>query len=101
MGLIDLDQLAKQYSQVDDDFGFSAVGEDEYNARLAAEVNKVTKPVENMVVDYKQRLQEVEKIIIPFLQKLHSTGDKEYIYWPNRKDVIEKQIEKLLKLTRD
>jgi hypothetical protein len=40
-------------------------------------------------------------MIIPFLQKLHSTGDKEYIYWPNRKPMIEKQIEKILKLTRD
>ena len=43
---------------------------------------------------------ELEKMIIPFLKKLHSTGDKEYIYWPNRKPAIEKQIEKILKLTR-
>jgi len=45
-------------------------------------------------------LMEVEKMIVPFLNKLHSTGDKEYIYWPNRKPAIEKQIEKILKLTR-
>jgi len=47
-----------------------------------------------------RRLVEVEKMIIPFLKKLHSTGDKEYIYWPNRKPAIEKQIEAILKLTR-
>ena len=47
------------------------------------------------------RLTELEKMIIPFLTKLHSTGDKEYIYWPNRKPAIEKQIEKILKLTRE
>jgi predicted lipoprotein len=34
------------------------------------------------------------------LEKLRDTGDKEYIYWPNRKEVINKQIEKILKLTR-
>ena len=77
----------------DDDFGFSAVSEAEYNAVI----NNTTKTAE----DYKARLQEVEKMIIPFLTKLHSTGDKEYIYWPNRKPVIEKQIENILKLTRD
>jgi hypothetical protein len=92
MALIDFDKLAKQYD-VDNDFGFSAVSEEEYNSII----NKTAKTAE----DYKARLAEVEKIVIPFLTKLHSTGEKEYIYWPNRKPVIEAQIEKILKLTRD
>ena len=92
MPLIDFDKLAKQYD-TDDDFGFSAVSEEEYNSVI----NKATGTVE----DYKARLQELEKMIVPFLTKLHSTGDKEYIYWPNRKPAIEKQIERILKLTRE
>ena len=92
MPLIDFDKLAKQYDDVDD-FGFSAVSEEEYNAVI----NNTTKTAE----DYKARLAEVEKLVVPFLTKLHSTGDKEYIYWPNRKPVIEAQIEKILKLTRE
>jgi lantibiotic modifying enzyme len=92
MALIDFDKLAKQY-QDDNDFGFSAVSEEEYNSVI----NKSTATVE----DYKIRLKELEKMIIPFLTKLHSTGDKEYIYWPNRKPAIESQIEKILKLTRE
>ena len=92
MALIDFDKLAKQYDNVDD-FGFSAVSEEEYNSV----VNKTAATAD----DYKARLQELEKMIIPFLTKLHSTGDKEYIYWPNRKPIIEAQIEKILKLTRD
>jgi lantibiotic modifying enzyme len=92
MALIDFDKLAKQY-QDDNDFGFSAVSEEEYNSVI----NKSTATVE----DYKIRLKELEKMIIPFLTKLHSTGDKEYIYWPNRKPAIEAQIEKILKLTRE
>jgi hypothetical protein len=39
-------------------------------------------------------------MILPFLEKLRDTGDKEYIYWPNRKPAIDKQIEKILTLTR-
>lgn len=92
MPLIDFDKLAKQYDNVDD-FGFSAVSEEEYNSVI----NKTAQTAD----DYKARLAEVEKIIIPFLTKLHSTGDKEYIYWPNRKPIIEKQIERILKLTKD
>ena len=92
MALVDFDKLAKQYENTDD-FGFSAVSEEEYNSV----VNKTVATAD----DYKARLQELEKMIIPFLTKLHSTGDKEYIYWPNRKPAIEKQIEKILKLTRE
>ena len=93
MGLNNFDRIMKEYANVEDDFGFSAVSEEEYNAV----VNKTAETAD----DYKTRLAEVEKMIIPFLQKLHSTGDKEYIYWPNRKPIIEKQIERILKLTRD
>jgi hypothetical protein len=91
MALVDFDKLAKQYEDMDD-FGFSAVSEEEYNSVI----NKTAKTAD----DYKERLMEVEKIIIPFLSKLHSTGEKEYIYWPNRKPIIEAQIEKILKLTK-
>jgi len=91
MALIDFDKLAQEFD-IEDDFGFSAVSEAEYNSV----VNKTAETAE----DYKARLTEVEKMIIPFLTKLHSTGDKEYIYWPNRKPLIEKQIERILKLTK-
>lgn len=92
MSLIDFDKLAQEFD-AGDDFGFSAVSEAEYNSVI----NKTAQTAD----DYKTRLNELEKMIVPFLTKLHSTGDKEYIYWPNRKPVIEKQIEKILKLTRD
>ena len=100
MGLIDFDKLAKEY-QDENDFGFSAVSEEEYNTKVVNEVNKVSQPLETMVKDYQDRLDKLERMIVPFLTKLHSTGDKEYIYWPNRKPVIENQIEKILKLTRE
>lgn len=75
-----------------DDFGFSAVSEEEYNKVL----NDSTQTVES----YKNKLSEVEKLIIPFLNKLLKTADKEHIYWPNRGPIIQKQIEKILKITR-
>lgn len=89
---LEAQNILKQYELQEDDFGFSAVSEDEYNAVI----NQTTETADN----YKLRLQEVEKLVIPFLTKLYSTADKEYIYWPNRKSVIENQINKILKLTR-
>lgn len=87
----DLNKVLQEYDD-DNDFGFSAVSEDEYNKAL----NDSSQTVES----YKEKLQEVEKLIIPFLMKLVKTSDKEYIYWPNRKPAIEAQIKKILNLTR-
>jgi hypothetical protein len=76
----------------DDDFGFSTVDEEEYEAVIAEK--------DETVEEYKQRLQQVEKIILPFLNKLLKTADQAVIKWPNRKPVIEAQIQKILNLTR-
>ena len=55
---------------------------------------------EETAEEYKQRLQQVEKIILPFLTKLLQTADQPIIKWPNRKPVLESQIQKILNLTR-
>lgn len=75
-----------------EDFGFSAVSEEEYNAVIAEK--------DETVEEYKARLVQVEKIIMPFLTNLLKTADKPYINWPNRKPILEAQIQKILTLTR-
>lgn len=99
MALTDFDKILKQYENSENDFGFSAISEQEYNSTIKESVQTVENYKVNLD-ETERRLAEVEKMIIPFLKKLHSTGDKEYIYWPNRKPTIEKQIEAILKLTR-
>lgn len=86
----DLNKILAEYGE--DDFGFSAVSEEEYN--------KVISDTTNTAEDYKSRLIEVEKMVLPFFTKLLKTADKEYIYWPDRKKLIEAQIQKILTLTR-
>ena len=54
----------------------------------------------NKELDYKDRLIECEKLILPLLQNLMKNEDKEYIYWPNRKAIIQQQIDRLQKITR-
>lgn len=47
-----------------------------------------------------EKLQGLEAIIMPLLINLKKTADKEYIYWPNRTKAIDKEIQKVLSLTR-
>ena len=87
----DINSIISQYSEIDD-FGFSAVSEEEYN--------KVIAETADTAQEYQARLEQVEKFVIPYFQQLIKTADKEYIYWPNRKALVESQIQKILTLTR-
>lgn len=48
----------------------------------------------------KQKLEEAERLILPLLYNLKKNESKEYIYWPNRTEVIDKQIQRILEVTR-
>ena len=48
----------------------------------------------------KSSLAEAEELILPLLYKLMEIEDKEYIYWPNRKAIINQQIDRVKKVTR-
>jgi translation initiation factor 2B subunit (eIF-2B alpha/beta/delta family) len=90
--ILDISKILNDYSkQIEDDFGFSAVSEEEYNSVISES--------EQTVESYKKKLAELEKLV-PFFMKLLKTADKEYIYWPNRKAAIEEQIKKILTVTR-
>ena len=48
----------------------------------------------------KSKLTEIERLIMPLLVNLMKDNDKEYIYWPNRKEKIQDHVDKILQLTR-
>ena len=86
----DISKIMAEYG--DDDFGFTTVDEAEYEAVIAEK--------DETVEEYKTRLVQVEKIIMPFLTNLLKSQAQPYIHWPNRGPIIEKQIQKILTLTR-
>lgn len=51
--------------------------------------------------DVKDKLVQVEKLIMPLLVNLMKNPEKDTIKWPNRAPMIEKQIEKILAITRE
>ena len=86
----DLTAILAEYDE--DDFGFTAIDEEEYTSVIAEK--------EDTVEEYKERLVQVEKLILPFLTKLLKTADQPIIKWPNRRPILEAQIQKILNLTR-
>ena len=55
---------------------------------------------DKMESEVKTNLKELEQLIVPLLVNLMKNPEKEYIYWPNRKEKIQDQIDKVLSLTR-
>ena len=86
----DINKILAEYGE--EDFGFTAVDEAEYQA-VIDEKNET-------VEEYKARLNQVEKIIMPFLTNLYKSSSQPYIHWPNRGPILEKQMQKILTLTR-
>lgn len=50
--------------------------------------------------DVKDKLKTLETMIMPLLVNLMKNPDKDYIHWPNRGPMIQKQIDKIIALTR-
>jgi len=74
------------------DFGFTFTDEEEITTPVYSSLN-------DEVIDLKKRLKAVEAIFLPLLENLARDPDKPMIKWPNRKEVIERQIKKLKSLT--
>jgi len=72
------------------DFGFSALSEEEYQALADEQTQKTVQ----------EKLNEVENLILPLLNNLTKDPEKIYIKWPNRKQIVEEQIKKILAITR-
>tara|TARA_B100001057_G_C22708543_1_gene894724 strand:+ start:418 stop:711 length:294 start_codon:yes stop_codon:yes gene_type:complete len=93
----DIDKIIHEYGDLD--FGFTAVDETEYE-KVQDELKKESYQKDITVEQYKERLTELEKIIMPFLTNLYKSREQAYIHWPNRGNLLEKQMQKVLKLTR-
>ena len=54
---------------------------------------------DNLGKEYKDSFKKLEKLIIPLLIKLAKSPEA-YIHWPNRAEVIESQLKKIIAITR-
>lgn len=76
------------------DFGFTFSDEEEI-----VESNTTYSSLSEEVADLKHRLHALQKVFLPLLQNLAKEPSKPMIKWPNRAEILEKQIETLKRLT--
>ena len=69
------------------DFGFTAMDADE----LASVDTKIVEKTTNAT----EVIKNLDNFIRPLLENLAKDSDKDYIYWPNRVDIINKKIQEL------
>ena len=50
--------------------------------------------------DVATKLRDAEDLILPLLKNLKRNPEKDYIHWPNRDVIIDKQIERITAVTR-
>jgi len=53
-----------------------------------------------MEEEVQSKLVKIEQLIMPLLVNLMKNPEKEYIYWPNRIEKLQEQVDKVLELTR-
>ena len=87
-------KITLEYLDLNNDFGFTAVHETDLTEPILTEVKS------SADTEIKQKLQTLEKLIMPLLVNLMKNPEKDYIHWPNRVPLIEKQIERILAITR-
>ena len=96
---------------LDFDYGFTGVSEEEYEGQIKQveqsvsveaqqKIQEIEAEKDRTVSDLEGKVEDLEKIIMPLLVNLLKTADKEYIYWPNRQQTVQQQIDRVLEITR-
>lgn len=116
------DDIFAKYGQ-GDDFGFTAVNQDELSSIVTPAVNPEINNIKeklDLILEMnstcegaiavkaqydqlvKARMEEIEKNIIPLLLNLKKNKDRDYIYWPGmqRQAQCDLQIQKIIGITR-
>tara|TARA_B100000035_G_C20976860_1_gene543576 strand:- start:1 stop:249 length:249 start_codon:yes stop_codon:yes gene_type:complete len=69
------------------DFGFTAMDAEELATVDTKIVEKTTTATEV--------IEKLDNFVRPLLENLAKDSDKDYIYWPNRVDIINKKLREL------
>jgi len=81
------DLLNNTMSTEYNDFGFTAMDADELAAIDTKIIEKTTTATDV--------INKLDNFVRPLLENLAKDSDKDYIYWPNRVDIINKKLKEL------
>jgi len=83
--------MAKAPINVDFDFGFSAVTEEELKQHEKQQIDNLSKQAEVLAtttVSAQEKMEAMYKMIIPLIINLSKDPQKEYILWPGRDKIL-------------
>lgn len=97
--------MSKPVFDLDDleDFGFSAVSEDELKSlerELKQQVEQKEQELSLTSKEYKDKLEALYKLIMPLLLNLEKDPEKEYILWPDRSKKMSAFIARVNKIVQ-
>ena len=72
----------------------------EQGQNLSDVLDEVEERTSAMREECKNKLQEIEKLVLPLLSNLMKNPQKEYIHWPNRAEKLQSQIDRITAATR-
>lgn len=75
------------------DFGFTAVTEDELEVVRIAQEEQVV--LQQQLEDIDNKAKALYDAMMPLLENLKTNPERDYIYWPNRYDKIDAFQDKL------
>ena len=73
---------------------------EEQGSSIRAVIDEVEERKGELNEKFSGKLKELESLVIPMLKGLMKNAEKEYIYWPDRTPILEKQIAKVYSITR-
>ena len=73
---------------------------EEQGSSIRAIIDEVEERKGELNEKFSGKLKELESLVIPMLKGLMKNAEKEYIYWPDRTPILEKQIKKVYNITR-
>jgi len=75
------------------DFGFTAIDADELASIDTKIIEKTTSATEV--------INKMDNFIRPLLENLAKDSDKDYIYWPNRVEIINSKLDQLNEIQKN
>tara|TARA_B100001094_G_scaffold333417_1_gene411896 strand:+ start:32202 stop:32753 length:552 start_codon:yes stop_codon:yes gene_type:complete len=68
---------------------------------IRAVIDEVEERKSTLEDQYLDKMKEIEKLVLPLLVNLTKNPEREYLFWPDRSEKVNKQIGKVLSITRN
>ena len=72
----------------------------EQGASIRAVIDEVEERKSKLDEEYREKLSEVEQLVLPLLINLTKNPEREYLLWPGRAEKVQQHIKKVLEVTR-